>query len=115
MNNINIILIAAMEAKDKIDTSTPLEEQARAAMEVTKDFWMSTDEDIRFRGAVAALLQANEGNDEALDRINAEMRALNSLGAAMSGVPVDFNAALPPEDFKYIGLRALWMEIGHRK
>ena len=112
--NMNVVLIAAAEARDKIDISTPLEEQARAAMEVTKDFWMTTDEDVRFRGTVVALLLANEDNPEATERINAEMRALNSLGAAMSGVPVDFGAALPPEDFKYIGLRSLWMEIGHR-
>ena len=44
------ILIAASEAKDKIDTSLPLKDQARAAMEITKDFWMDTDEDTRFRG-----------------------------------------------------------------
>ena len=113
--NMNVILIAAAEAKSRIDTSVPLEEQARAAMEVTKDFWMSTDEDVRFRGAVAALLLANKDNPEATERINTEMRALNSMGAAMSGVPVDFGAALPPEDFKYIGLRSLWMEIGHRE
>lgn len=116
MGNENIIMIAATEAQSRIDTSKPLEEQARAAMEVTKDFWLSTDEDVRFRGAVGALLLANQDNPEATERIKTEMRALNTLSAAMSGVPVDFAQILPEleEDFKPIGLRKLWMEIGHQ-
>lgn len=110
-----MIIIAASEAKGMVDTSLPLEDQTRAAMEITKDFWMSVDEDIRFRGAIAALLLANEGNEEVLERINTEMLALESLSTAMGGVPVDFERALPPEDFKPVGFRNLWMEIGHPK
>ncbi len=108
-----MILIAASDAQPYVDVSQPLETQMRAAMEVTKDFWMSTDEDVRFRGAVAAVLLKTKGNDEVLERINTEMQALNSLAAAMSGIPVDMERALPPEDFKMVGIRALWMEIGH--
>lgn len=108
------ILIAAAEARGKVDTTKPLEEQMRAAMEVTKDFWMSTDEDVRFKAAVAAVMLENEGNEEVTERINAEMRALNSLAVLMSGIPVDMGRALPDESFKPIGLRGLWMEIGHQ-
>ena len=113
--NQTMILLAAAEARSKIDTTKPLEEQARAAMEVTKDFWASTDENVRFRGAVAALLLENEGNIDVTERINEEMRGMNALAALFAGVPVDVERALPPEDFKPIGLRALWMEIGHPK
>ena len=108
------ILIAAATAQD-VDTSQPIEEQFRVAMKITRDFWMTTDEDVHFRGAVVAVIRANKDNPEVVERINTEMQALNSLAAMMGGVPVDVEAALPPEDFKPIGLRALWMEIGHPK
>ncbi len=108
-----MILIAAAEARGKVDRTQPVEDQMRAAMEVTKEFWLSVDEDVRFRGAVAAVLLENEGNQEVLDRIDTEMRMLNSMAALMGGVPVDMERALPPEDFKRIGIRDLWMEIGH--
>ena len=108
-----MILIAASDAQAHVDTSKPVEDQVRAAMEVTKDFWMSTDEEVRFRGAVAAVLLKNQGNEEVVERINTEMRALNSLAAMMGGVPVDMERAIPPEGFKPIGIRNLWMEIGH--
>ena len=109
------ILIAASEARDKIDTSLPLKDQARAAMEITKDFWMSIDEDIRFRGAIAALILANEGNEDVVDRINTEMRMLDSLGAMLAGLPIDVERAVRevPDDFERAGFRELWMEIGH--
>lgn len=52
------ILIAAAEARLKVDTTKPLEEQMRAAMEVTKDFWMSTDEDVRFNEDICEVTRA---------------------------------------------------------
>lgn len=109
------ILIAAATARDMVDTSKPLEEQFRVAMNITKDFWMTTEEDVHFRGAVFAVIQANKDNPDVTERINIEMKSINALSALMGGVPVDVERALPPESHKPIGLLALWREIGHRK
>ena len=111
----NITLIAATEAKAAIDTSQSLEEQARAAMNVTKDFWLSVDENVRFNGAIAALLIVNKDDEAVVERINTEVKTLKAFGAMCAGVPVDIARALPPNDFEPIGLHRLWNEIAHPK
>lgn len=109
----NTTLIAATEAKGAVDTSRSLKDQVRAAMNVTKDFWLSTDETVRFNGAIAAVILANKDNESVVERITTEMKALNTVSALISGVSVDFERSITPDDFEPIGLHRLWMEIGH--
>jgi len=108
-----LILIAATEAKGAVDVSRPLKDQARQAMNITNSFWLSTDQEVRFRGAIAALLLANKGNEEITERINMEMRSLNALAAMTGGVPVDVERLVQeiPDDFEPVGFMGLWKEI----
>lgn len=108
MNDV-VMIIALTEAKAKIDRTKPVKDQLIAAMNATKDHWMATDEDTQFRAAIGAVMVGIEGDD--LERIKTELRMLKTLGAMISGVPVDLAAAAPPDDFKAIGLQGLWDDV----
>lgn len=109
-DTMGLVMIAATEAKSKVDTAQPLPDQFRAAMNITKDFFLTTDQDVRFRGAVAAVLLANEDSEEVRTRITQEMRSLNTLSAAMSGVPVNWDEAFD-EEHEPIGILKIWKEV----
>ena len=109
--NDNILMIAVTEAKAAAENETTLEGRLRAAMAATKDHWMVTGEDDRFRSAVAgALLLSNEDDK---DRIKREMDQLRTLNAAISGVPVNFDAIKPLEN--PVGLMKMWREVKGRE
>jgi hypothetical protein len=111
----NTLLIAIHEAKAAIDPTQPIEVQARAAMNAVKDFWLTTDDDLRFRGAIGGLLLANEKNERITKQITTEIKILRDLNAMMTGVSVDTLHMMPPKDFEPIGLGKLWLEITQSK
>lgn len=103
----NLILIAVVEARDFAETAPTLEGRLRAAMSVTRHHWIVTDEDSRFRAAIAAVILLSSEEDKS--RILAEVEQLRILGAACNGIPVDL-AAIEPLD-NPIGLMKIWKEI----
>ncbi len=101
--------IIAAEAELEAIKEHPLEDRLRAAMKSGSNFWMSTDDDVRFRGSIAAvMLHCSEGEREQLSE---ELRALRDLSALLSGVPVDIEQIKQPEN--PIGLVALWRDANH--
>lgn len=89
MSNQNALLIACTEAIPVAREAGPdLEDRLRAAMQKTYRHWMATDEDDQFQAAIAACLEVAEEEDK--ERIMVAVRMLGALGAAASGVPVDF-------------------------
>lgn len=108
-------VVASVEARKAIDTSKPIEEQLRAAMTIAKDFRMMDEDDVRFTGAVLAVVQANADNIEIYVRIMAEIIALQSLSALTSPTPVDVEAIVLAQKrlLSPIGLRQIWIEVAH--
>jgi len=108
-------IIAAAEARAAVNISKPIEEQLRAAMKVTKDSRMMGDDEVRFTGAVFAVMQTNEGNIKVYMQLMAEILALQSLKALSSPTPVDLETirAAQRNFLEPIGLRQLWMEVAH--
>lgn len=111
-----IVLIAAVEAETaaKAAEDTTLEGRLRAAMQATANHWMATNEDDQFLAACEGT--ARVVDDEDRERIEASLRLLQTLSAAASGVPVDFDALLPDgaEDRpKPARLQPLWREVKH--
>lgn len=98
--------IIAAEARTESMKEASLEDRLRSAMRAGHNFWMSTDEDVRFRGSVAAvLLHCSEDERE---RIGEELKMLRDLSALLSGVPVDTERITAAEN--PIGLMRLWRE-----
>jgi len=111
--------IAIMETKFAIAGETDLMAALKKAMAATRDHWMCTNEDERFRAAIGGvMLHFGEGSDE-FRRLQSEMSQLNRFSAALQatqvGVAVDFGKTIgdlvaEQELEKPIGLLALWKQ-----
>jgi hypothetical protein len=109
------LLIAISETKANLADKKfeRVDDLLRAAMKATRNHWLVTTEDERFRAAVgAAMLLASDTDKE---RIRREIETLKRFSAAMvaaqQGVVVDFASVLPLEEPKdVIGLMNLWRE-----
>ena len=106
-------MIAASETKAALEGQKfeSVEELLKAAMRRTKDHWLETSEEGRFRAAVGAALMLASPEDKG--RIDKALEPLKMLGALMAGVPVDIasmESRLGGWD-KVIPLRKLWMDV----
>lgn len=90
-----------------------LEDKFEVAFKEARHCFLSTDEDVRFRGGIGAvMLYFSEGSEE-YDRITKELSCLKTIGAAFDGVSVNWDkllSELPTEDFKPIGIVKLWFD-----
>lgn len=102
------LMIALTEAESAAKGETTLIGRLKAAMRATKNHWMLTDEDGRFRAAVGAVLLLSD--EETQERIKKELTILRTLAAATNGVPVDFGG-LHIEKGEAIGLIGIWNEV----
>lgn len=112
--NITLINIAVAEAKHAIKQGDTLEQQLKAAMNVTRDHWLVADESSQLNGAVAAVMTFHGPDSLEYERLRKEMRNLNqlnaSLVAALQGVPVNWEAIEVEKDYEPIGILKLWRE-----
>lgn len=113
MSNMMISLVAT-EARQAMVMGAPFKDRCRQAMKSAAGHWMVLDPDLQFRGALAAILtEYKEGSPEG-DQVRREIKIMRALGAATSGVPVDFATVL--EDVgeaqgEPIKLAEMWREI----
>jgi len=105
--NQAVLMINVSELKRTVEyrltelgSKPPLPELARICFtEAQNDrvfMWSPQTEDERFRLACGALLLLIEGEDR--DRVARELRALQAISAAMSGIPVDFESVFAGMD-----------------
>ncbi len=88
----------------------------RHACEIAHEHYMIHDEEMRFRCAIGVLIVTllNHERQADHDKVVEELRGLNSLAAAMQGVPVDFERVFGDEerDASYwVGLVRIWQEV----
>ena len=85
-------------------------ERIRKAMTEAKDYWASTDDDLRFRGALGAALLETHHPDERR-RLEASINAIKNLNALLSGVPVDVERMTSElDEIEVIPLQKMWQE-----
>ena len=113
MTNDNLVMIAAKLAEAAARKSgDTFDERCEAAMREARDFWLTTDEDVRFRGAVGGLLLAYRDDPEITKRLEDEMASLKAMSAMLSGVPVDLERAVGrAEESEPLGLLKRWREL----
>lgn len=103
-----IILAAQIIASEAgITAEGTLEDRLRSAMTKGKDQWMITDDDERFRASVGAVLIS--ATEDERQRLTEELRALQSFGALVNGMPIDITRIEVPEN--PVGLLNLWREV----
>lgn len=104
----DVILSIGIElAKQAAESKKTLEERLKAAMMVMKSFWLSTNDDLRFKAAVGAVFLLSEVEDKI--KIEEEIQALKNLNAMLTGIPVNIDEIQAPKN--PIGLIKMWNEI----
>ncbi len=86
----------------------------RVAFGEAKNYWGSTDDEVRFGGGVGAVMLDLGQEHPMYEKIERELEMLRDLSAAISGVPVDMEAAfnkLGQDDDEPIGIMGIWMEV----
>lgn len=115
MNHMDQVRIAAgvIEAgvREKLAAAETLEDKFRVAFKEAHEYWMSTDDDIKLKGGIGAVMMSVGVDSEHYERITVELEQLKTLNAAFSGVAVDWErAGLMPDGFEPIGIIKLWEE-----
>ena len=105
------IMVTECQGIDQPD----LVERIKACMRRTNGHWMCLDEEVQFKGALAAAMVLSETS--AQERIKSSLAPLQALGAMMSGVPVDLDRVLQEQEAakeagqEPIQLRKLWADV----
>lgn len=106
----NLLAMGVTVLKSQIPDEGSLEDKLRTAMKASLSdslFWGPSEDD-RFRMSVAAVMLCVDEEDK--ERLEKEFRLLQSLNAAISGVPVDFERLFEDGGVKAVGLMKLWEE-----
>lgn len=116
MNQFEQVRIASslIEAsvRERLAAAETLEDKFKVAFTEASDYWMSADDDVRFKGGIGAVMLHVGTDSPEYKRITIELEQLKTLEAAMSGIPVDWEQAPQlPDDFEVIGIIKLWKEI----
>lgn len=107
-NNSVLIQIAVADIRPCCAGIEDLEARLRAAFRQSHTFWMSTDDNVRFAAALVAAISETTSESER-EQIARSKRALDAVSAALSGVPVNLDQALP-EGFEPLPLIAWYRE-----
>jgi len=101
-------MICVHHVRPALKGITDLDERVRAAFKEAQSFWASTDEDIRYRGAVAAVVLETTDQKGRLER---SIKIVSSLGALMVGVPVNLELLEGElKAFKPVPLVGMWKD-----
>lgn len=106
------VAIAAVEAEDaaRALAGEPLEARLRAAMHAVANHWMARTDNEQFEAAMEGCARAASAEERV--RLNAEIRRVNLLLVALSGVPLDADAVIAEQKNAQepLGSLALWRE-----
>lgn len=112
-----IAMIAAADIRPKIKNVPDLIARIAAAFDAAQDFYMTTDDDTRFRGALAAVLLETP-NDADKERVIASKKALDKLDAIIKGSQAGLVFELSENDMPRadnIPLLKMWHDAVDRK
>ena len=103
-------MIAVHHIRPALKGAATLEERVQRAFKEAQSFWMSTDDQVRFRGACAAVMLETADEFER-ERWEKSLRVVNTLGVLMAGVPVNLDEVVQDlETFKPVPILKMWQE-----
>ncbi|KKN16367.1 hypothetical protein LCGC14_0976620 [marine sediment metagenome] len=110
MNDRVVIIIPEVRAAVQAHAEESLEERAKVAMRAARKSWLGLSDNENFSAAIGALVL--EATPEERNRLEAEIRVLKALNAAIDGVPVNLATVLEGGQIdNAIGLNSLWHEV----
>ncbi len=110
--NEMVVSIVAAECRSACAKEPDLVERIKKAMrQVVHEHWAATDEDARFRGAVAAAYADPLTTEEDKQRITFTLKKMQALNAMLSGVQIDIDALTAGlDEIEPIPLVSLWKD-----
>ena len=103
--------IAVDEIADAVRGEPDLQRQMEQAFRLARDHGWLGDEQERFKAGVAAFGACHRDDPKLLDRIRRDMEMLATIGAAVSGVPVDMGALASQPAYEPVGLLRAWHRV----
>jgi hypothetical protein len=101
-----VMMIAITAARMACADEPDLEKRIRKAMREAGNFWLSTDEMLRFKAALAgALLETSDEGERA--RIIGTSRLINAFDASIAGIPITWEEVI----IDPLPLLAWWREV----
>jgi hypothetical protein len=119
--NDGVMALAVSDARDAARGEPDIKERFRKAAFATKDHWMLTGYEARFKAALAgAMMESDEADRERYQyEFDGMARLAATITALQNGVPVDLEKMvdeMPPNPPERIGLREIWLEVaGERR
>ena len=105
-----MVMVQIISAECQSIKESDLSERIRQCMRLAYGHWMTTEEEVQFKGALAGAMLLSDEKDTEL--IVDSLKPLKALSALMSGVPVDMTRVLEDVDLdKVIPLRKLWDDV----
>ena len=110
--NTAMIAICVGEIKDAVHKAIGLEAKVKTAFQLVQSFWLSTDNDIRWNGALAAVIMDPSITAEEKATLQRSTKVLAAVSAAMrKGSAVDLSpVADEAERGIVLPLRGWWLE-----
>lgn len=108
----NVIAIAVSYILPEIKGIPDLDERFRRACKEAHKFWLSTDDDIRFKAALSAVTLETEDPDQAA-RLERSATALAAVSRMLTAGRLDANiddVLNFPEGFVPLRMLQIWME-----
>lgn len=109
--NDTLLAIAVAELRSACAGEPDLIERVRKAMVAAQSFWMSTDDELRLRGALGAALVESDGADK--DRLIRSIDSLRKLAATLNalqaGVSVNLGDMPQPDD-DLVPIMPMWRD-----
>lgn len=112
--NDAVMAIAAIEAESAANSNGgDIASRLSAAMEATVEHWLLTDENGRFRAAMAGTMASFGVGSPEHERLSKEVRALTQLSAMLVAAQADLVVEPPEaeEGFEPVGAMKLWNEV----
>ena len=110
-----LLALAISEFRPSCRGEPDLRSRVEKAMVVAQSFWLSTDADVRLRGAIgAALAETSDAGERR--RLEVSIKQLWALSSMLHSVPVDTDAVLKEaEGVDVLPLMGMWYEVTGRR
>jgi predicted Zn-dependent peptidase len=110
--NDGVLAIGIHEAKAAIQDPVDLKDALAMSMKAMKQFWLSTDDNVRFRAALGGVMQYYGQDSQEFEQLEWEIKQMKKLNAFLAAAQSGLEVKVPEidETRKVIGIMAMWHE-----
>jgi len=112
MSGDSVLMIGISEAIEAIRNPKDVKDALRMAMKAMKSFWLSIDDDIRLKAAIAGTMEFYGKESKEWEQLSIEVKNMAKMNAYLSALSNGLQVEIPDfGDFEPIGIARLWAEL----